>query len=84
MKKLLLIGFLFVACSKEEDKQPVCVTCELHVDAILGVGSSIDYIEQTKQVCDDSYKSYNNVTVDYGGTTNHGVTTNTKKTWICK
>lgn len=77
MKKLLLIGFLFVACSKEDDK-PVCVTCELNVDEVIGVGQSTHYIEETKQVCDDSYKEYNGKPVSYS------ISGKKTKTWNCK
>lgn len=86
MKKLIILStliFMF-SCSKQDTNEPTCVTCELDVVQVLGVGISSHYVESTKQICDDSYKTYNGVTVDYGGTTSHGVTTNTKKTWNCK
>lgn len=82
MKKLLFILFL-ASCAKEEQKEPTCVTCQLVVDQ-YGGGMDATYIEQSKEICDDSWKELDGKVTQTGSTTSHGNTVYIDKQWHCK
>lgn len=81
MKKILLI-LLLASCTKADVKEE-CKTCELKVHHIIN-GQVMDYIEESRTICDGSYKEIDGVITSNGHGTNSTGTWSIKKQWICK
>lgn len=81
MKYLFLsIAVLLTTACEKNDVEKDCKTCELQVHEVLGVGQSIDYVQETKEICNDSWKDIDGVS----HVTVNGQYTHKTETWHCK
>jgi hypothetical protein len=84
MKNIILLSLFILCISCSKENEPTCVTCELKVHHTEYGSNSWDFIEQTQEYCDDSYKAIDGKTIQSGGGTSGGQQYSEVKTWHCK